>query len=141
MPCGLGARDTLRLEAGMNLYGQDMDDGRARSSPGSPGPSISQAARLRRQGRARRARSAARSCVGLVLLDQGVRPARAPAGAAPQGDGHDHERVVRPTLERSIALARVPAALRSGDTVEVEVRGKRLAARVVQPPFVRDGKS
>jgi aminomethyltransferase len=82
----------------------------------------------------------ARSLVGLVLLDQGVLRAQQAVCTA-HGDGVTTSGSFAPTLNRSIAFARVPVAVTAGDTVEVDVRGKGLRARVVTPPFVRDGKS
>ncbi len=75
-----------------------------------------------------------------MLLDQGVLRAHQPVRTA-HGDGVTTSGSFAPTLNRSVALARVPAAVGAGDTVEVEIRGKGLRARVVPPPFVRDGKS
>ena len=57
------------------------------------------------------------------------------------GDGEITSGSYSPTLEQSIALARVPAQVRAGDSCQVEVRGKLLAARVVKYPFVRHGES
>ena len=138
-PCGLGARDTLRLEAGMNLYGQDMDE---RTSPlesglawtvdlESPRDFVGKAALV--------ASPPSRQQVGLVLLDGGGVLRAHQAVHAAQGTGEITSGTFSPTMSRSIALARVPAAVAVGDTVEVEVRGKRLRARVVKPPFVRNG--
>ena len=75
-----------------------------------------------------------------MLLDQGVLRAQQTVRTA-HGDGVTTSGSFAPTLNRSIALARVPAAVAAGDTVAVEVRGKGLRARVVSPPFVRDGRS
>jgi aminomethyltransferase len=137
-PCGLGARDTLRLEAGMALYGHEMDE---TTSPLEAGLAWTVDRRTDRDFVGRAALGApARSLVGLVLLDQGVLRAQQTVRTA-HGDGLTTSGSFAPTLNRSIALARVPAAVAAGDTVEVEVRGKGLRARVVTPPFVRDGKS
>ena len=170
--CGLGARDTLRLEAGLCLYGNDMDAG---TNPFESGLSWTVAMRptgRRFIGRAALEQIAARGpgprLVGLVLEDRGVLRRHqkvivpgitgvdgAAAAASPSalGDGAD-SRVAAPgagategeitsgtyspTLERSIALARVPPG--TGGTVQVDVRGKFLNARVVKPPFVRNGR-
>jgi aminomethyltransferase len=137
-PCGLGARDTLRLEAGLNLYGHDLD---ASTSPLESGLAwtVDRSSDRDFLGRAALA-TPARTRVGLVLLDPGVLRAgqtvctRHGAGVTTSGS-------FAPTLGRSIALARVPAAVQPGDTVEVEIRGKRQRARVVTTPFVRDGKT
>ena len=138
-PCGLGARDTLRLEAGMNLYGQDMD---ARTSPlesglawtvdlESPRDFVGKAALV--------ASPPARQLVGLVLLDGGGVLRAHQAVHAARGAGEITSGTFSPTMSRSIALARVPVGVATGDVVEVEVRDKRLRARVVKPPFVRNG--
>jgi aminomethyltransferase len=141
-PCGLGARDTLRLEAGMNLYGNDMDE---RTTPLESGlawtVSFDPARDFigRRALEAQRAAGVARKLVGLLLLDKGVLRGHQKVFAGPAGEGETTSGSYSPTLERSIALARVPVA--AGAEVEVEIRGKRLRARVVRPPFVRRGKA
>ena len=138
-PCGLGARDTLRLEAGMNLYGQDMDE---RTSPleaglawtvdlASPRDFVGKAALV--------GTPPARQLAGLVLLDGGgVLRAHQKVHTA-HGAGEITSGTFGPTIARSIALARLPCAVAVGDVVDVEVRDKRLRARVVKPPFVRNG--
>jgi aminomethyltransferase len=137
-PCGLGARDTLRLEAGLSLYGQDMDDA---TSPLESGLAWTVDMKAGRDFVGRAALSAPRrSLVGVLLLDQGVLRSHQPVHT-PQGEGMTTSGSFAPTLGRSIALARVPAAVQPGDTIEVEIRGKRLRAVAVRPPFVRDGKS
>jgi aminomethyltransferase len=138
-PCGLGARDTLRLEAGMNLYGQDMD---ATVSPLESGLAwtVDLASPRDFVGRAAlEAQAARRRQVGLVLDGGGVLRAHQTVHTA-SGEGEVTSGTFSPTLARSIALARVPVGVAPGAAVEVDVRGKRLAARVVKPPFVRNGK-
>jgi aminomethyltransferase len=141
--CGLGARDTLRLEAGMNLYGNDMDES-TQPFESNLGWSVA----LEPPGRAFigrpaleaiRARGSPRKLVGLVLEDRGVLRSHQKVIAAGVGEGEITSGSFAPTLERSIALARVPAG--AGGAVQAEVRGKLLNARVVKPPFVRLGKS
>jgi aminomethyltransferase len=141
--CGLGARDTLRLEAGMNLYGSDMDE---TTSPLESG--LAWTVSLDRKERrfigraaleAQRAAGVKRKLVGLVLEDRGVLRGHQKVHVAGVGEGEITSGTYSPTLERSIALARVPAA--TADRVQVDIRGKLLAARVVRPPFVRHGKS
>jgi len=141
--CGLGARDTLRLEAGMNLYGNDMDESTQpyESNLGwtvalAPGERefIGRAA-LEPIARA----GSERKLVGLLLEERGVLRAHQKVVAAPAGEGEITSGTYSPTLERSIALARVPSA--TAGQVQVEVRGKLLPARVVKPPFVRAGRS
>jgi aminomethyltransferase len=82
----------------------------------------------------------ARALLGIVLLDQGVLRSHQQV-RTPHGEGVTTSGSFAPTLGRSIALARVPAAVRPGDALEVEIRGKWLRAVAVTPPFVRDGKS
>ena len=141
--CGLGARDTLRLEAGMNLYGNDMDES---TQPFESGLGWTVALTPRERAFIGRAAledimpgGSPRELVGLLLEDRGVlrshQKVRVPAG----GEGEITSGTFSPTLERSIAFARVPAAT-SGE-VQVDIRGKLLSARVVKPPFVRAGKS
>jgi aminomethyltransferase len=140
-PCGLGARDTLRLEAGMNLYGQDMDE---TVTPLESG--LAWTVDLRDMDRdfigrkALEAQRPARHFVGLLLLDRGVLRAHQKVFTA-QGEGETTSGSFSPTLNQSIALARVPAGISAGDEVEVEIRDKRLKARVVKPSFARHGKS
>jgi aminomethyltransferase len=140
-PCGLGARDTLRLEAGMNLYGQDMDGTVSPLESGlawtvdlaSPRDFVGKAALA--------ARPPTRQVVGLLLQDAGGVLRAHQAVHTVHGDGEITSGTFSPTLARSIALARVPAAVTVGDVVKVAVRDKTLAARVVKPPFARHGRA
>ena len=139
-PCGLGARDTLRLEAGMNLYGQDMDEN---VNPLDAGLAwtIDLVSERDFVGKAALASTtAARALVGLVLAERGGVLRAHQRVHTDAGDGEITSGTFSPTLGRSIALARVPAAVHPGDTVRVAVRDKSLAAQVVKPPFVRHGK-
>jgi aminomethyltransferase len=139
-PCGLGARDTLRLEAGMNLYGHDMDES---VTPLESGLAWTVSSDDTREfvGKAALARKPARELTGLVLRGRGgVLRAHQKVQAA-NGGGEVTSGGFSPTLERSIALARLPAGTAPGATVQVEVRDKKLDALVVKPPFVRRGKS
>ena len=136
---GLGARDTLRLEAGMNLYGQDMDE---TVTPLESGLGWTVALDSDRDfvGKAAlAAQPVQRQLTGLLLLDRGVMRAHQPVRSA-AGEGMVTSGGFSPTLERSIALARLPAAVAPGDELTVGVRDKWLRARVVRPPFVRYGK-
>ena len=139
-PCGLGARDTLRLEAGMNLYGQDMD---ATTTPLESGLAWtvdlkSERDFIGKDALLRLPRD--KQLVGLKLLDRGVLRGHQKV-FSPQGEGEITSGSFSPTLNASIALARVPAGVGLGDTVEVEIRDKRLRALVVKYPFVRNGKA
>ncbi len=140
-PAGLGARDTLRLEAGMNLYGQDMDETVSPLESGlawtvdlkSPRDFVGKAALV--------ANPPHRQMIGLLLTEKGgvlrahqlVRTAR--------GDGEITSGTFSPTLGKSIALARLPVGIAPGDTVKVVIRDRELAAGVVKPPFARNGKA
>ena len=141
--CGLGARDTLRLEAGMNLYGNDMDEN---THPFESG--LAWTVAMEPQQRAFIGREAlaaikkigsSKKLVGLMLEDRGVLRSHQKVIAGTAGDGETTSGTFSPTLERSIALARVPAG--TGERVQVDIRGKLLNARVVKPPFVRNGKA
>ncbi len=138
-PIGLGARDTLRLEAGMNLYGQDMDENVTPLESGLAWTVDMKSERDFVGKRGLTAAKPARQLLGLLLLDKGVLRSHQ-AVATRHGAGETTSGSFSPTLQRSIALARVPAAVKAGDTVEVSVRERMLSARVVRPPFVRHGK-
>lgn len=140
-PAGLGARDTLRLEAGLNLYGQDMDE---TTSPlvSNMGWTVAWDPASRDfVGRAaleaERAAGPAEKLTGLVLEEKGVvrhdQQVQTNAGAGVITSG-----IFSPTLGYSIALARVPAEAKG--ECEVDVRGRLKKARLVRPPFVRNGK-
>jgi len=145
-PIGLGARDTLRLEAGMCLYGQDMDDTTTPLESGLAWTVAFDPPDRKFIGREvldkQRANGAPRQLVGLVLEGKGgVLRSHQKVHTGDLGDGEITSGGFSPTLNGSIALARLPAGVPVGATCEVEVRGKRLAARVVKFPFVRHGKS
>lgn len=139
--CGLGARDTLRLEAGMNLYGNDMDES---VNPLESGLAWTVAFEGNRDFIGKAALVAARDAgmerklTGLVLEGRGVLRAHQKAFAGAAGEGELTSGTFSPTLERSIGLARLP--VRAVGAVEVDIRGKRMPARIVKPPFVRNGK-
>ena len=138
-PCGLGARDTLRLEAGMNLYGQDMDEA---VSPLESGLAWTVDTKRERDfvGRGALAKQpVARRLAGLVLQDAGVLRAHQVVHTS-HGAGEITSGTFSPTMKKSIALARLPAAVADGETVRVDIRGRLLDARVVKAPFVRQGR-
>jgi aminomethyltransferase len=139
-PCGLGARDTLRLEAGMLLYGQDMDAGVTPLECGLAWTVDTAAARDFVGKQALLARARRFQTLGLVLEAQGglMRAHQAVRGA--RGEGAVTSGGFSPTLRASIALARLPPEWRAGERVQVAVREKLLAARLVKPPFVRHGR-
>jgi aminomethyltransferase len=144
-PAGLGARDTLRLEAGMNLYGNDMDETRHPLESGLAWTVAFEPAQRNFIGRAaleRAAREGSAEFIGLLLEERGVLRShqKVVSSTNPAAEsGEVTSGTFSPTLNRSIALARVPKNF--DKTVQVEIRGKLHAARVVKPPFVRHGKT
>lgn len=143
-PCGLGARDTLRLEAGMNLYGADMDE---TTSPLESGLGWTLGWKPEQRdfvGRSaltsQRKAGIGRQLRGLVLEGKGVLRNHVRVSTE-HGDGEVTSGSYSPTLEKSIALARLPAVVTPGDKVEVDLRGRMVPARVVKYPFVRNGQS
>jgi aminomethyltransferase len=139
-PAGLGARDTLRLEAGMNLYGQDMDETVSPLAANMGWTIAWEPSDRNFIGRA--ALEAQRAAgtfklVGLVMEQKGVlRHGQKVLVAG--GEGEITSGTFSPTLGYSIAMARVPATV--GDTAEVDIRGKLVPVQVVKPSFVRMGK-
>ena len=142
-PCGLGARDTLRLEAGMNLYGNDMDESRNPLESGLAWTVAFEPAARRFIGREaleqiKASGGAPFKLVGLLLEERGVLRSHQKVIVPEGGEGEVTSGTFSPTLERSIAFARVPR--HTGATVQVDIRGKLLNARVVKLPFVRHGR-
>jgi len=142
-PIGLGARDTLRLEAGMNLYGLDMDESTSPLESGLSWTVAWQPADRDFIGRnvleQQREEGIKRKLVGLVLKDRGVLRSHQKVFVNEGGEGETTSGSFSPTLNQSIAFARIPA--NATDTCEVEIRNKKLRADIVKPPFVRFGKS
>jgi len=142
-PVGLGARDTLRLEAGMNLYGQDMDEN---TSPLESALTWTVAFKPedrdfigRSALQAQREKGEHQILVGLVLRDKGVLRGHQTVTVEGGGVGYITSGSFSPTLGVSIAFARLPAG--KYEQVTVTIRNKQLAAQVVKPPFVRHGKA
>jgi aminomethyltransferase len=139
-PAGLGARDTLRLEAGMNLYGQDMDESVNPLDAGlawtidlvSERDFIGKAALLAKGQNAQ--------FLGLILREKGGVLRAHQKVVTGNGDGEITSGTFSPTMQQAIALARLPLGVAVGDTVQVVIRDKQLAASVVKLPFVRNGK-
>lgn len=142
-PCGLAARDTLRLEAGMLLYGQDMDETTTPLESGlgwtvsftpedrdfiGMGALVSQ----KQQG-------ISRKLVGLTLLEKGIMRPNQKVIIEHGVDGLITSGSYSPTLEQSIALARVPKEV--GELVHVDIRGKLIPAKVGKPRFLKHGKA
>lgn len=144
-PCGLGARDTLRLEAGMNLYGQEMDEG---VSPlaANMGWTIAWEPADRdfigREALENQREKGTEQLVGLVMTEKGVLRGELPVRFT-DAQGNQREGVITsgtfsPTLGYSIALARVPAGI--GDAAIVQIRNREMPVTVTKPVFVRNGK-
>jgi aminomethyltransferase len=144
-PAGLGARDTLRLEAGMNLYGQDMDEtvtpyeaalawtiALDELADGTPRDFIGRGAL-----EAQMAAGVPRQLVGVVMDEKGVLRHGQKVLTA-NGEGEILSGSFAPTLDKAVAFARIPAG-EPGD-VRVDIRGREVPVRVVKYPFVRDGK-
>ena len=142
-PIGLGARDTLRLEAGMNLYGQDIHQDVSPLAANMAWTIAWEPADRDFIGRsaleAEKNAGAKLKLVGLVLEERGVLRAHQVVRIAEVGEGEITSGSFSPTLSKSIALARVPSA--TADRAEVEIRGKWYPVRVVKPTFVRHGKT
>ena len=140
-PAGLGARDTLRLEAGMNLYGQDMDEtvtpyeaGLAWTIALDEGRDFTGRAALESQ----QAAGVPRQMIGLVMDEKGVLR-HGQRVITDAGDGEILSGTFSPTLGKAIAFARVPAG--EPGNVRVDIRGREVPVRVVKFPFVREGKA
>jgi aminomethyltransferase len=142
-PIGLGARDTLRVEAGMNLYGQDIQQDISPLASNMAWTIAWEPASRKFIGRnaleAEQAAGVQHKLVGLVLEERGVLRAHQVVRIADVGEGEITSGSFSPTLSKSIALARVPMA--TADRAEVEIRGKWYPVRVVKPTFVRHGKT
>ena len=140
-PAGLGARDTLRLEAGMSLYGNDMSED---TSPLVSGLGWTIAWEPedrdfigRKALEQQKAAGVAYRMAGLVLHDRGVLRAHQRV-VTEAGDGEITSGTHSPSLGKSIALARIPQQAKG--SCQVEIRGKLLDAEIVKPVFVRDGE-
>jgi len=139
VPCGLGARDTLRREAGMNLYGQDMNES---VTPLESGLGWTVAMKDERAFIGKDAllkqkeQGLGRKLVGLVLQGRGVlRSGQRVVTDA--GEGLTTSGSFSPTLQKAIAFARIPKEVTI--SCQVDIRGKLLDCSIVQPPFARNG--
>ena len=141
-PCGLAARDTLRLEAGLLLYGQDMtelttplESGLGWTIKWEPKDRdfIGMGALL-----SQKQHGVKQKLVGLTLLDKGIMRAEQRVICDGLPDGFITSGTYSPTLERSIALARVP--VETGEHVMIDIRGKLCAAKVGKPRFIKYGQ-
>lgn len=123
----------------MNLYGQDMDES---VSPLNAGLAWTVDLKSERDfiGKAALVKDgAAEQVVGLILLDKGVLRAHQVVNSSQHGTGEITSGTFSPTMQQSIAMARVPVGVAIGDAVQVEIRDKQLNAKVVKLPFVRNG--
>jgi aminomethyltransferase len=140
-PAGLGARDTLRLEMGMALYGNDIDDTvtpleanlawlvklKKGEFVGSGILNVQKIAGLKKK------------LVGFTLGDRNIARHGYPVFANGEPSGVVCSGTMSPTLGIPIGTAYVPTELtKEGSTFEVEIRGKRVPATVVKPPFYKD---
>lgn len=140
-PCGLGARDTLRLEAGLALYGTDLDEAHTPAECGLAWTVALTPPERAFIGRAALTEGAPRfRQVGLVLEDRGVLRNGLAVRFADGSEGVITSGGFSPTLQRAIALARVPPAAAAQRQCEVLLRGQPVKATVVKPPFVRHGQ-
>jgi aminomethyltransferase len=138
LPAGLGARDTLRLEAALPLYGQELD---ADTTPLEAG--LARFVELERDFigapaiRRRRDAGFTRALIGFEIEGRGFARAGYPVLAAGARVGHVTSGGPSPTLDRGIGLAYVPCDLTAvGTALEIDVRGRAIPARVVETPFV-----
>lgn len=144
-PAGLGARDTLRLEAGMNLYSQEMDE-TVNPLAANMGWTIAWLPEDRkfigREALEKARRDGTQKLVGLVMREKGVlrgeMEVRFTDDLGKQQSGIITSGTFSPTLGFSIALARVPQGI--GTTAVVQVRNREVPVEVVKPGFVRNGK-
>jgi aminomethyltransferase len=140
VPCGLGARDTLRLEAGLRLYGNDIDETTTALEAGlgwivgwSKGDFVGADVL-----RAQKARGASRKLAGFELLDPGIARQGYDAYASGASVGKVTSGTQTPTLKKSIGMAYLPqASATTGSGFEVDIRGRRAHARVVPMPFYK----
>lgn len=141
-PCGLAARDTLRLEAGLLLYGQDMDE---TTTPLESG--LTWTIKWQPEDRdfigmgallSQKLHSIKRKLVGLILEEKGVMRSGQRVIIPHLPDGIVTSGTYSPSLQKSIALARVP--IETDKQVMVQIRDKQYSAKVVRPRFVKEGK-
>lgn len=142
-PCGLGARDTLRLEAGMMLYGQDMTESTTPLESALNWTIKWEPVERQFIGmgalQTQRQQGVKQKMVGLVLEDRGIMRSGQTVIVPDVGEGVITSGTFSPTLQKSIALARIPTS--TCEQVLVDIRGKSLTATVTKPRFVKQGKA
>ena len=140
VPCGLGARDSLRLEVAYRLYGNDMDEDHTPLEAGlgwivkldKPGGFIGSEALIRQKKEGLK-----RKLAGFKLTGRGIARHGYPALEQGKRVGEVTSGTMSPVLKESIGLAWLPSELaREGTPFEVEIRGKPVSAAVVKTPFV-----
>jgi aminomethyltransferase len=141
-PCGLGARDTLRLEAGMSLYGSDMDETTTPLESNLSWTVTWEPVERHFVGRkaleSQKQQGVPRRLVGIVLEERGVLRPHQKIMLDGAKEGEITSGTFSPTLNHAVALARIPAG---NETIcSVDIRGKQIPVRIVKPPFVRNGK-
>lgn len=137
-PCGLGARDTLRLESGMALYGNDLDETHTPLESGLKW-TVTLTEDRNFIGKPALLKASDKNLVGLILTDRGVLRGHQQVMLNDQAIGEVTSGTFSPTLQQSIALARVDQKLAIGQTVQIAVRQKQLNAVVARFPFVKNG--
>jgi aminomethyltransferase len=138
-PCGLVARNTLRLEAGFRQYGQDMDESHTPLDVGLVRTIDLSDPERDFVGRQTLEDKPWIACVMGLVFDAPEPESQMPV-LTPRGDGTTTSAVWSPTLGCGIAFARLPQGTQAGERVEIALRGERIPARVVEPPFVREGR-
>ena len=138
-PAGLGARDTLRLEAAMRLYGNDIDETTTVLEADlewivswSKGDFIGRGAL-----EAQKAAGVPRRLVGFEMLDRAIARHGYPVIMAGRPAGQVTSGTQTPFLRKAIGMAYVPAGLSTGDEIEIEIRHRRARARLVPLPFYK----
>lgn len=141
-PCGLGARDTLRLEAGLNLYGSDMDEATSPLTSNLAWTVCWRDADRDFIGRAALQKQietgVKEQLVGLIMEQPGVLRDHQKVRIDGDGEGEITSGGFSPTLGHAIALARVPVD--SGHEGKIERRGQQIPVKIIKPPFVRHGE-
>jgi aminomethyltransferase len=144
-PIGLGARDTLRLEAGMALYGSDMDETCSPLEAGLNWTVGWQPDDRNFIGRtsleSQKQAGDVNGLLGIVFKGKGVLRRHQVVSFGDAGEGEITSGGFSPTLNHSIALVKAPAAALTSSTCQVNLRGRMVDAEVVKYPFVRNGKS
>jgi aminomethyltransferase len=144
VPAGLGCRNTLRLEAAMNLYGHEMDESTTplESNLGW----ITKLDKGEFLGRSvlaeQKARGVAQQLVGFRMVERGIARDDAPVWRDGQRIGRVTSGSYVPHLKQNIGLARVPTAMANvGERIAIEIRGQQVAAEIVPTPFYKRAKN